>query len=84
MPTDDDKQPSEPKMPSAKAALFVFGTIVDTTWRIFVPVPLGVGLGIWADKSYGTLPWFTIAGTALGALVAGGLVYQQIKQGLKK
>jgi len=84
MPTDVKKPSSESKVPSANAALFVFATIADTTWRVFVPVLLGLVLGIWFDKSYDTVPFATITGTIFGLLISSGLVYRQIKQGLGK
>lgn len=84
MSTDANKPTSgSPLPPSRNAALFVLGTILDTTWRVFLPVLLGVGIGIWLDHAMGAKPAATITGTTLGALAAAGLIYQQIKQGVK-
>lgn len=60
------------------SAVFVFGTIADTTWRLFVPTVGLTLLGAWADGVYGAKPWLMIAGIILGTLVAVGLVRRQI------
>lgn len=83
MPTDAKKPTSEPEVSAKRAALFVIGTIADTTWRIFLPVLGGIAVGAWIDQSYGITPFAIITGTLLGAFASGGLIYGQIKQGLK-
>lgn len=77
------KPASEREVPTKRAALFVLGTIADTTWRIFLPVLGGIAAGAWLDRAYGSAPFAMLSGTVLGALMSGGLVYLQIKQGLK-
>lgn len=52
--------------------------LLDTAWRIAVPVLLFAVSGIFADKSFGTAPWITLAATLVGFVVAGWLVKKQL------
>lgn len=62
------------------AAITILITMADTTWRIFTPVILCTGLGIWADLSYGTKPWLTFAGVIIGFALAALLIRDQLKR----
>jgi len=73
---DDDRATA----PTRSVMLTMFGTVADTTWRMFVPTLSGVGLGIWGDKTWDTTPLFTVIGVAIGALLSFGLVYLQIRR----
>jgi F0F1-type ATP synthase assembly protein I len=66
-------------MPSKRMIFLVFSTMADTTWRLFVPTIGGTVLGLVLDKSWGTTPWLTTTGVILGAVLAFGLVYVQIR-----
>jgi len=44
-------------------------------WNLVVSICLGGALGYWADRSWGTQPWMTVAGFTLG-IIAG--LYQFI------
>lgn len=75
--------------PSAREIVLVmFGTLANTTWRLFVPTIGGTILGVWADNSWDTKPWFTIIGVSLGTIGSFMLIYAQLSQikksGLKK
>ncbi len=65
--------------PKASDVLVLFGTVADTTWRMFVPTLLGLALGIWADSAFDTKPLFTLTGVILGVVVCLGLIYAQMK-----
>lgn len=65
--------------PKAQDVLVLFGTVADTTWRMFVPTLAGLALGLWADSAFGTKPLFTLAGVILGVVVCLGLIYIQMK-----
>ena len=52
--------------------------LADTTWRIAVPVILFAGAGIYIDRTWGTKPWLTLAGTVVGFIIAGLLVKRQL------
>ena len=73
---DGDKKPA----PSLQLVFTMVGTILDTTWRMFVPTIGGTFVGIWADRAFGVKPWLTIAGITLGSVIAGLLLYMQIKR----
>lgn len=79
MPTDAQQPTSDDKLPSKRTALLVFGTIADTTWRMFVPSVGGALLGVWADNSFNTKPWFTVVGVTLGFAIVVGLVWLQYR-----
>ncbi len=52
--------------------------LLDTAWRIAVPVLLFAVAGIFADKHFKTQPWFTLLGCVVGFVFAGLLVRQQL------
>ena len=79
MSTDAKQPTSGNHVPSKNTALLVFGTIADTTWRMFVPAVGGAILGALADRAWGTKPWLTIVGITLGVVIAGLLVWLQLK-----
>lgn len=70
------------KSPSGKEDHFSLGTLaidlLDTAWRIAVPVVIFAGGGIFADLKLHTKPWTTLIGTGIGLVVAGLLVKQQL------
>lgn len=56
----------------------MLATFGDVTWRLFVPTIGGTLLGLWADKSWHTTPWFTGIGIIVGSISAILLVRAQI------
>lgn len=54
--------------------------LLETTWRIAVPVVLLAGLGIFADLHLGTKPWLTLLGAILGFVLASLLIAQLLKE----
>ncbi len=75
--------PSEPPNNNS-TVLLLLGTIADTTWRMFVPIVGLMLLGLWVDKSHGTLPWATIGLTILGIAIAAELIRRQLMNVKKK
>lgn len=65
--------------PKASDVLVLFGTVADTTWRMFVPTLAGLALGIWADSTFDTKPLWTLIGVIVGVIVCLGLIYIQMK-----
>ena len=55
--------------------------LLDTTWRMTVPVVIFAGIGIFADITLGSKPWITMLGTIIGFYFAIQLVKRQIAQG---
>ena len=68
------------EVPSNATVLLLFGTIADTTWRMFVPIIGLVGLGVWMDNTVGTKPWLTVGGTIVGVIIATVLVVHQVNK----
>lgn len=58
----------------------MLGTFADTTWRMFVPVMGGAGLGYLADQAWHTRPAGVIAGMMLGIVLAILLVVHQYQR----
>lgn len=70
------------KSPSSTAIL-LFVTIMDTTWRMFVPTIGCTFIGIVFDHLLNTKPYFTIFMIVIGAICSLFLVKLQIKKGQK-
>ncbi len=67
-----------PAPPKQSSAVLLASTIVDTTWRMFVPTIGLTIIGVVIDTHYGTKPWATILGIVLGAGLAALLVRRQL------
>lgn len=57
---------------------YVIATMADTTWRMFVPTIGLLLLGLQFDQANHTLPWGTLIGLAIGSIIAGLLIRQQL------
>lgn len=57
----------------------IFGTLVDTTWRMFVPSVGFTLLGVWLDGTLNTKPWLMSTGIIIGIFGAYLLVAKQLK-----
>lgn len=72
-----DKSPT----PSNRSAVvLMLGDIADTTWRMFVPTVGLMTAGYFADQTLGTKPWLFVLGLIVGSVIAGKLVYNQLKK----
>ncbi len=65
--------------PPQNAALLLIGTILDTTWRAFVPTIGGTFLGIGLDKALNLAPLMTIIFVILGFIVSALLIILQLR-----
>jgi F0F1-type ATP synthase assembly protein I len=54
--------------------------MLDTTWRISVPVVLFACLGIVVDRSTGSRPWMTLLGMVIGLTCAVYLIKKQLNR----
>ena len=63
---------------SHSPAMFVAATIVDTTWRMFVPTIGLLLVGKSIDDNYATKPFGIAIGIVLGSIIAAILVYRQL------
>lgn len=88
MSTSSDKSGDSPTPPpknaDASTVILLLGIAGDTTWRMFVPVIGGTAFGIWGDHSFDTKPWLTVIGLAVGVVVAGLLVRNQLRKDVSK
>lgn len=78
MSTIGDNSGGTPTPPVRKAVVLMLGDIADTTWRMFAPVLLFVGLGLFADDQLGTSPWLSLAGVLIGCVGSAVLIKQQL------
>jgi F0F1-type ATP synthase assembly protein I len=74
---DKTTNSSSGKNPSVLGAI---GTdLLDTAWRIAIPVIVCTVLGIVADRRLDTAPWITFPAVVVGFVVSGWLVKRQLK-----
>jgi hypothetical protein len=64
---DHSKPTSEVNSDDPTTALVL--AMADTTWRMVVPPAVLVTGGLYADIHWGTRPWLTLLGTALGLAI---------------
>lgn len=83
--TTPDEGVSGPKQAPLESLkqLRVGSALLETTWRIAVPVISGTGIGIFLDLRIGTKPWLTLLGAVLGFVLAGLLISRLIKESEK-
>ncbi len=74
---DGDKQFTPP---DRSTVILLLSTMVDTTWRMFVPVLGLLFIGLLLDKQLHTTPWIMSAGLVFGTVLAFALVRQQLKK----
>ncbi len=65
--------------PPRSAAILLLTTVLDTTWRAFVPTIGGTFVGVFLDTTFRTVPVITITMIALGFTTSIILVMMQIK-----
>lgn len=76
-----DRTPASQASSKPAEKLHVGRELLDTTWRIAVPVLFLAAVGILGDKVLGSKPWLTLLGAAFGFLVATQLIKRQIMNG---
>jgi hypothetical protein len=52
------------------STLVLMARLTGIGWTVALSIAAGAGGGYWLDKQLDTRPWLTIAGVALGAVVA--------------
>lgn len=78
--TTDSKKPDTAEGDHASdSAIVIFGTLADTTWRMFVPSVGFTLFGVWLDSLWGTKPWLMGLGIIVGIFGAYLLVAKQMK-----
>jgi F0F1-type ATP synthase assembly protein I len=68
-PTGREPGPSEPRPKSSQEDLSSWFRMTGLGLEFIVAVAVVGGVGWWADKRLGTLPWLTLVGVAIGFAV---------------
>ncbi|MDP6100327.1 MAG: AtpZ/AtpI family protein [Dehalococcoidia bacterium] len=58
-------------------------SLIGVGWYVAISIILGVVVGMWLDKKFGTAPLLAIAGIILGSFMAFFGVYKMLLPGLK-
>lgn len=66
--------------PPKSTAFLLFFTILDTTWRAFVPTLGGTILGVVLDNIFRKAPLFTFIMISIGFIASAILIALQIKK----
>lgn len=66
MKSSPDKSDDTPTPPEPSAVILLLKDIGDVTWRMFVPLLAGVGIGFIIDSKADSGPWGVIGGIVLG------------------
>ncbi len=69
MKSSPDKSDETPTPPELSAVILLLKDIGDVTWRMFVPLLLGIGAGLLFDQRVGSSPWGVVGGIALGLVI---------------
>jgi F0F1-type ATP synthase assembly protein I len=72
-PPEEDESPDDSGLPGL-AAFMAMGTTIAAC------VGVGVGLGLWADSTWGTAPAGLLIGIVLGTVAAVVSVVQQVRR----
>lgn len=84
MSDDDDEEPVRPITPEQvkQPIIDLPGAAAFATMGMSaaVIIALGVVLGLWADRSWGTSPWGLLIGIALGTVAAVVSVVKQVRR----
>ena len=60
-------------------AIWVLGMGAQGGFLVAVPVLIGLGLGIWLDRQFGTLPLIAILLTLIGGIIGPFMLYRWVK-----
>lgn len=71
--------PAESGKNASREGWFIALQLLDTTWRVALPILLLSYIGIQLDKHRNSTPLYTLIGFFVSLLVATTLVYKQIK-----
>ncbi len=80
LPSDSEKTGGHDASPQPGAAYLIM-SMMDTTWRMFVPTIGLLLVGNALDEYFGTKPWLLLAGAVLGGAIAAILIKLQLAKG---
>ncbi len=81
LPTASDSTISGTIKTHPNPSLYLVVSMMDTTWRVFVPTVGLLLLGNYIDDRLGSSPWLMLLGAVLGGGVAALLVKRQLAKG---
>lgn len=65
--------------PDKSTVVLLLSTIGDTTWRMFVPIIIGLLVGTKADSLWQSQPWVAVIGLLIGVAVTTMLIRLQFR-----
>lgn len=80
LPSDSEKNGGHDTPPQPGAAYLIM-SMMDTTWRMFVPTVGLLLVGNALDEHFGTKPWLLLAGAIAGGAIAAILIKLQLAKG---
>lgn len=79
--SDESKNSDDsPTPPNYSAVVLLLKDIGDTTWRMFLPTIGLAGIGYLVDERLSTTPWLFLLGFAIGCLITGLLIKNQLRK----
>jgi F0F1-type ATP synthase assembly protein I len=79
-----DQQKTETSPSDARYYGFAMRIVGDFGATIAVPAVLGVFLGVWLDKRFGTAPWLLILTLGMAFVLTASMIQQKAKEYGKK
>ena len=79
MKEPNDRSSGTSRPPERSTVVLLLATMLDTTWRMFVPVLGLAALGLWADTKWQTGPLWSLIGVTIGIAIAALLIRKQFK-----
>lgn len=59
-------------------------TLIGVGWYVAICIVLGVAVGLWLDRKFGTTPILALVGTLVGTFLAFFGLYKMLLPGLKQ
>ncbi|MEO5949561.1 MAG: AtpZ/AtpI family protein [Candidatus Saccharimonas sp.] len=81
LPAASDSATSGAHKTNQHPSTYLILSMMDTTWRMFVPTIGLLIVGNALDERFGLRPWLMLLGIILGGLIATYLVKRQLKDG---
>jgi F0F1-type ATP synthase assembly protein I len=81
LPTASDSIASGTIKAHPNSSLYLIVSMIDTTWRVFVPTVGLLLLGNYLDDRAHSSPWLMLLGAVVGGGIAALLVKRQLAKG---
>lgn len=80
MKSSQDTPKGESNPPEKSTGILLLKDIGDATWRMFVPLIVGVVLGLMIDKHMDCSPWALLGGVIVGLAITALLIRNMYKK----